>query len=60
MYYEYDKSFISDSYFDEISHQLVKLQCVNIRFIENNKRRRKQNEKWTIRRTNQKQSRFLC
>jgi NAD-dependent DNA ligase len=26
MYYEYDKSFISDSYFDEMSRQLVQMQ----------------------------------
>ena len=25
-YYKYDKSFVSDSYFDEISHQLVQMQ----------------------------------
>lgn len=26
MYYEYNKSFIPDSYFDEMSHQLVAMQ----------------------------------
>jgi hypothetical protein len=25
-YYKYDKSFVSDSYFDEMSHQLVQMQ----------------------------------
>lgn len=26
MYYEYDKSFLTDNYYDSISHELVKMQ----------------------------------
>lgn len=26
MYYEYDKSFLTDTYYDSISHELVKMQ----------------------------------